>query len=149
MSENKDRHISILKFFEVLQREYYIAEIRKKIYPSPKDKKYYKKVMDFKKQKIEDIALKNNLDSIFNNDEEKRNYILQIYPVIGLPKFELTNDDIINYYNEGAEVRVNIEEKKLTGHIVRATLEKNLVFVKLKGESIEKPFNFQVVTRIL
>jgi len=35
----KDKDQTVIEFFEALQIEYFVCEIRKKIYPSPKDKK--------------------------------------------------------------------------------------------------------------
>ena len=57
MEENikKTRNLSVAEYFDVIQREYYIAEFRRKIYYSPKDKRYYGRVMEHKKVKIEDL----------------------------------------------------------------------------------------------
>ena len=38
----KTRELPFKEFFENLQREYIVAELRYKIYPSERDKKYYK-----------------------------------------------------------------------------------------------------------
>ncbi len=40
----KTRNISIAEYFDVLQREYIISEWRRKVYYSPRDKRYYTKV---------------------------------------------------------------------------------------------------------
>lgn len=149
MNSQKNRDLSILEFFECLQKEYFVAEVRKKIYPSPKDKAYYKKVMAFKKEKINDIAFKNKLQSIFTDDDIRNQYINEVYPDLGLPKFELTTQDIINYYGVDADVKINIDGKIYFGKIVRAELKKNIVYVKIRREQAEKPFNILSVTRIL
>ena len=95
----KTRNLSVAEYFDVIQKEYYIAEFRKKIYYNPKDKRYYGRVMDHKKQKIEDIASRNHF-----NDEEKavamRN---SLFDELGRPKFEMSETDLNNYYSKGNE----------------------------------------------
>ena len=41
----KTRNLSVAEYYAVIQREYLIAEFRKKIYYNPKDKNYYQRVM--------------------------------------------------------------------------------------------------------
>jgi len=144
----KDRNLTILEYFEKLQIEYFICEIRRKIYPSPVDKRYYKKVMLMKKQKIDDISQRNNLDSIFTNDEVRIDFQKRVYPDVGMPKFDLTEQDIKYYYLEDTDVRVS-GEKGILGKITKADLEGYIVFVKPKGVSKDKPFPLKDVTRIL
>ena len=67
--DKKNRNLSVAEYFLIIQKEYLIAEFRKKIYFSKNDKIYYQRVMDGKKNKINDIAKRNRLDSIFNNSE--------------------------------------------------------------------------------
>ena len=68
--DKKNRNLSVAEYFLIIQKEYLIAEFRKKIYFSKNDKIYYQRVMDGKKNKINDIAKRNRLDSIFNNSEK-------------------------------------------------------------------------------
>ena len=67
MSEKQQRHLSVAEYFLQIQKEYLIADFRRKIYYSPKDKAYYKKVMGYKKDKINAIAERNHLKSILND----------------------------------------------------------------------------------
>jgi hypothetical protein len=98
----KDRDISILEYFNVLQQEYLYFELKTKIYPSAKDKEYFRRVMHFKKSKIEDIAEKNSLDSIFISDEmmeEARSYF---YNEHGVPN-RLGKRDWYFYHKVGTD----------------------------------------------
>ena len=65
----KTRNLSVAEYYQTIQREYLISEFRRKIYFSPKDKKYYQRVMTHKAEKINEIAERNHLDSIFTNTE--------------------------------------------------------------------------------
>lgn len=108
MTEKKStRNLSTAEYFLQIQKEYLIAEFRKKIYYNPKDKAYWKRVMGFKKQKIEEIAKRNGLKSIFNN-KEKHCYLRSIlFDSNGKPKFEMTDTDKSNYFTNGNEFSYN------------------------------------------
>ena len=53
----KTRNLSVAEYFHVIQKEYLIAEFRKKIYYNPKDKNYYQRVMNHKKKLLAGIIL--------------------------------------------------------------------------------------------
>lgn len=99
----KTRNLSTAEYFLVVQKEYLIAEFRKKIYYNPKDKAYYQRVMDFKAEKIRDISKRNRLDSIFNNSSKLEELRNELFDKLGKPKFELTPLDVENYYATGNE----------------------------------------------
>ena len=101
--DKKNRNLSVAEYFLIIQKEYLIAEFRKKIYFSKNDKIYYQRVMDGKKNKINDIAKRNRLDSIFNNSEKMEEMRAELFDKLGKPKFELTEIDIENYYAIGNE----------------------------------------------
>lgn len=101
--EQKTRNLSVAEYFLVIQKEYLIAEFRKKIYYNPKDKAYYQRVMEHKSKKINDIAKRNRLDSILNNSEKLEEVRSELFDKLGKPKFELTEIDIENYYAIGNE----------------------------------------------
>lgn len=98
----KDRDISILEYFKALQQEYLYFEVKSKIYPSSKDKAYFKKVMEYKKNKIEDISNKNNLDSIFNSEAILEDFVLDFFDEFGNPK-RLGKRDWYFYYKLGSD----------------------------------------------
>ena len=99
----KTRNLSVAEYFHVIQKEYLIAEFRKKIYYNPKDKNYYQRVMNHKKKKIQDIAHRNNLASIFNSDRKMSEIHSEIFDRLGKPKFNMSDTDIENYYATGNE----------------------------------------------
>lgn len=103
MAKNKTRNLSAAEYFQVVQREYLIAEFRKKIYYSPKDKAYYQKVMGYKEEKIQDISKRNCLESIFTSPAKLREMRSELFDNSGKPKFELTELDLNNYYSVGNE----------------------------------------------
>lgn len=101
MRTNKTRKLSVAEYFLAIQKEYLIAELRKKIYFSPNDKAYYQKVMDYKAEKINDIANRNRLDSILNNSEKMEEMRDELFDKLGKPKFEMNKTDLENYYAVG------------------------------------------------
>lgn len=147
--KNKDRDLSIMDFFDNLQEEYYINELRSRIYPSPIDKKYYKKVMGFKKEKIEDIAHKNSINCIFSSEELAEKFRKRVYPQGNILNFRgIIQQDIDFYYMEEADVRVKIDENNEIGKIKDRNLEKNIIYVKLRGAQETKPYVIGCITRI-
>lgn len=103
MNNIKTRNLSVAEYFLQIQREYLIADFRRKIYFSPKNKTYWNKVCNYKEARINAIAKRNNLNSIFNSEskfEELRN---ELFDHSGKPKFDMTPDDIKNYYSNGNE----------------------------------------------
>lgn len=101
MGTNKTRNLSVAEYFLAIQKEYLIAEFRKKIYFSPNDKAYYQKVMNYKVEKINDIANRNRLDSILNNSERMEEMRGELFDKLGKPKFEMSKTDLENYYAIG------------------------------------------------
>lgn len=99
----KSRNLSVAEYFLVIQREYLIADFRRKIYFSKNDKNYYQRVMNGKREKIECIARRNNLDSIFNNVSKMEERRCELFDKSGKPKFQMTSADVENYYAPGNE----------------------------------------------
>lgn len=98
MSNTRSRNISILEYFNILQSEYLLYELRAKIYPFQKDKQRYKDVMKFKVDKINNIALKNNLKTIFNDTNKKAEIEAEFYNENGVPKNMSKRDKYFYYY---------------------------------------------------
>ena len=103
MSEKQQRHLSVAEYFLQIQKEYLIADFRRKIYYSPKDKAYYKKVMGYKKDKINAIAERNHLKSILNDVDKYAELRNLLFDSNGKPRFEMTSEDVKNYYCVGNE----------------------------------------------
>jgi len=146
----KDRNLSMVEFYEMLQKEYFIAEIKSKLYPSRKQKDFYRnRVMEGKRIKILDISNKNNLPNIFDDEETKNEIRDQIYPVIGLPQFDLTNEEIKYYYSVESEVRVEIEDRPRIGKIIDIDFRNNVAYIKFRNSSENQPIKLNKITRIL
>lgn len=155
-----DRNLSMFDFFEVLQLEFIIAELRKKIYPKKKDKDFYKKVMDEKKRRIEDISFKNhNLPSIFNDQSKREEKYREIYQEYGPPifmykdneqKVEQENKDFYYYYYPESEVKFIDEEKQIKiGTIKICNLKAKIVEIELKDTTTIRVVDIEKITRIL
>ena len=109
----KTRNISIAEYFEVLQREYIISEWRGKVYYSPRDKRYYTKVCGCKRERIDDIAKRNGLKSIFTDDTLMCKVRIELFNDNGKPRFNMTFADVQNYYSIGSEWSYDGEAYKL------------------------------------
>jgi len=154
----KSRNQSLNGFLESLQLEYIMCSIRKKIYTKSNDKKYYQKTLNYKKEKIDDIAERNGLKTIFNDDEVKKDFEFRILKEKGFPQFIYKNDeeretigynDLKQYYKPGSEVRISTnEDSNKVGIIAKSYVKKGVVHVKLKGDEEVQPFHIDNVTRI-
>ena len=101
--KEKTRNLSVAEYFEVLQEEYMVAEFRKKVYFALNDKAFYGRVMKHKREKIENIAKRNNLDSIFSSETKYNEVYNRLFDHFGKPKFTMNEKDVSNYYNPGNE----------------------------------------------
>ena len=158
MSNEKNRNLSIYKFFEQLQSEFIQAELRKKIYPKLKDKNYYERVMSGKKDKVNSIAERNNIPSIFTSPDEKKRLYKETYGDGGYPNFTYRDEahrlecetlDRIHYYATGAEVRIMVNETVKVGEIVSVNHEKGVISILIKGDTKPTSFSKELATRIL
>ncbi len=96
-NKRKSRDQKFFEFFITLQKEYIVAEIRKKIYPDASGKEKSEEIMRGKKKKIFDIAMKNSLKTIFPDmqlggmslyDEDLRIQLYgEVYGGFGMPNF--------------------------------------------------------------
>ena len=156
----KSRNLSFYQYLEQLQLEYIVAELRRKIYVSIKDHEFYRKVMEKKKRVIEDIALRNNLQTIFTDKWKREEKYREVYKHIGFPNFMyrdeneknlLYSKDLKFYYMINAEFRVSLpngEEKigKLK-HISFTTSTAEVELNEMVGQITLFDINF--LTRIL
>lgn len=155
----KGRNLTFEEFFETLQLEYIVAELRWKIYSSEKDKTYYKeREMDGKKVTIQEISSRNNFKDIFNDLDTQNKYYSQIYNEWGLPNFIYRNQedretrrkiDIYNFFKRGIEVSVKLDTGEIVkGKITFTNLEKSTVSVKIEaGYIVTVPY--EMVARMI
>ena len=124
----KNRDQSILEFFDALQKEYLVAQIRSKIYPKAKDRRYYKnRVMEGKRRSIMQISERNNIPSIFTSTTTLDMISGIVTPEWGLPLFTYKNDetkewmenlDRCNYFSPNSEVAIQTSEGVDIGTII-------------------------------
>lgn len=156
----KTRDLSYFKYFEQLQLEYIQAEVRKKIYPSPSDKCYYEKVMKGKKEKINDLAIRNSLKSIFNDNNLKIEKYKLFFNETGLPNFfyknkedkEIIGDkDIRNYYMVESEVKVkDLNNNEKIGKIYSVSFSTKTANIEFEeNKETLNIFDLDKITRIL
>lgn len=123
------KNLSIAEYFDVIQREYLLAEFRRKIYHSTRDKQYYQKVMSYKAEKIKNIAERNTLDSILNNKDTYNKMHKSMFNEHGLPLIGLSGDDYKNYYLLNAEFsfegKVWLLSKELDDQLFELSLKEN------------------------
>jgi hypothetical protein len=138
----KSRDISILDFFNTLQHEYFCAELRSKIYTKQADKDYWKTIMQHKKNKIQDIAIRNKLKSIFSDNKEYQKVFDSIL-CFGVPNFiyrdfhqkrKLENRDLYFYFQPGSDVKFMHNDQELTGKIKHYDLENKTVEISYLSE---------------
>ena len=110
---NSVRSLSVAEYFHVIQREYLMAEFRHKIYFSPKDKRYFSRVMEFKREKICDIANRNKLTSIFTSPEKMRDVRAELFDPLNRPMFAMSPKDWMNYYSVNSDFSYRGEVWKL------------------------------------
>lgn len=110
---NNTRSLSVAEYFHVIQREYLMAEFRRKIYFSPKDKRYFSRVMEFKREKIHDIANRNKLTSIFTSPEKMRDVKAELFDPLNRPMFAMSPKDWVNYYSVNSDFSYRGEVWKL------------------------------------
>lgn len=159
----KDKNLSPHDYLEVLQREYIVAELRKKIYPSKGDREFWIKIMGYKQEKIDDISVRNNLPTMFNNKKEKERLYRDVYNESGYPNFKyrdheriakddrlsLPESDFINYYLVDSEVKVVEDDQVKIGFIKMVDLDSEVATIKFKNTGLTQEVNFQEITRVL
>lgn len=158
----KTKNQSLLSFFESLQKEYIIAELRAKIYPSKKDRAYYRnRVMKGKREKIEAIANRNKIESIFTSASVYDKHYSEIIPLWGMPYFKYNDEknrqwqlpqDSLNYFSVNSDVAIRNEGGSLlTGKISSNDylLANNTVEVIQTGKTKSTTISIKDLKRVL
>ena len=149
MTTNKTRNLSLLDYLEVLQNEYFINEFRSRFYTRNKDREYYKKVYNCKKEKIQNISNQNSIKSIFTSEDYYRFVKDKLFNKKGFPQFPLLFRDLENYYHNGCDVKIYIDEDINLGRIIKTTDNFTKILVKMRNSEHEKFFSAQNIIRIL
>lgn len=125
-NQRKSREQKFSEFFETLQLEYIVAELRSIIYPEGSRRDKSLEIMKAKKEKIQDIAIRNQMETIFPdiflgcnklfNQKLKERLYSYVYPEFGFPNFIYRDEehkgqldwfDFKHYYKRGEEFEVN------------------------------------------
>jgi len=156
--DDKTRNLSIYDFLNVLQQEFFIAYLRNKIYVNESDKKYWAKIMGFKKGKITNLSLRNDLPSIFTDHKMYYDLYRQTVLTKGIPNFmyiseanriDLEKRDILSYYRTGCECKVYLGDGEFKiGEIKKCDVENKEIHVKFKNSDDINLYKFNQVNRI-
>lgn len=153
----KSRNLPIVEYLDQLQKEYVMYEIRSKIYKEKKDVVYFKNGLDLKKQKIEDISLRNNIKNIFNSVELK-NHFYQLINSFDGPLFEyrdlmqkrrLLDSDINYYYSINSDIKIKEQDLVLIGKIKTVDFSKKVCLCSVKGYKEDRFVTFNNISRII
>ena len=139
----KSRNLSKSEYFDAIQREYIIADFKRRFYNKTKDKEYYAKVARFKAEKINDIANRNNLISVINDEQKYKEVRKTLINELNQPLFEMSDIDMLNYYREGCEF---VYEREVW--ILKETDLKMAVIYK-KDSNIQKNVSINEIARVL
>ena len=139
----KSRNLSKSEYFDAIQREYIIADFKRRFYSKTKDKEYYAKVARFKAEKINDSANRNNLISVINDEQKYKEVRRTLINELNQPLFEMSDIDLQNYYREGCEF---VHEREVW--ILKGTYMKRAVIYK-KDSNIQKDVSIDEIARVL
>lgn len=152
----KSRHLSIYQFFEILQIEWLVADLRTRIAVKAKDKEYWNRVKDGKRQTLENIANRNQLPTILTDSDLRSSLEQRIYNVKTHPNFHYKDEnnkqlqgywDLQHYYKIGAEVRFEQFGEIRIGTVAQFNPLERYVTVLYEGKNLKLPIS--EVCRIL
>lgn len=158
MERSKSRTLGIVDYYEALQVEWIVADLRQRIYTEPSDRNYYERVKFGKRETIEKISKsKNNkLPTIFDDEDYKHDLEQRVYRENSHPVFVYRDDahrmiqeprDLLYYYAIGSDVRCTINEEIYLGKIKAYTPYSNSITIVIN----DKPnvLSIKQVVRIL
>lgn len=113
----KSRIQTTYEYFETLQLEWIVCELRTRIYLKQKDKEFWSKVKTGKKVTIETIAEKYILPTIFTDEDLKAEFQRRIFVAGTHPIFIYKNAedelqqkhwDLFYYYSPNEDCRIDL-----------------------------------------
>lgn len=155
--KDRSRKLSIYEFFQMLQIEWLVADLRLRLYPKPKDKEYWKKVRDGKRNTIDEIAEKNSLSTIFTDPTMKAECERKIYRENSFPNFHYKDEnnrlsqelyDLLYYYAKDADVRCIVLGENKVGKVKLYRPFDKKILIRFH-DGVEENLPIDVVTRIL
>lgn len=159
LPKENSRRLSTYQFFEIVQIEYICATLRARIYLRPKDKEYWNRVANGKRQVIEDISSRNHdMPTIFTDSDLMAALERRVYRENTFPLFVYKNEehklsqeylDLLNYYSKGSEIRFETDGIQYIGIIKKyKPFDKNIT-ITLIGTEEEMDIEVDRVARIL
>lgn len=157
-SNNKSsRYLTPYQYFEVVQIEWIVAELRRKIYVKKEDREFWKKVAEGKRVTIENISQRNRLPNIFTDLDllsslERRIYREETYPLFIYKDEEtkLSQEylDLLYYYYPNTEVSfLHHSGEWYVGKVVSYKSPLTSIVISYEGENYT--LNIKSVRRIL
>lgn len=152
----KSRNLSTFQFFEILQIEWLVADLRSRIAVKLKDKEHWKNVKEGKKQTIEAIGDRNQLPTIFTDSDFKASLEKRIYTPNTHPNFHYKDEshkqlqgywDMLYYYKVGVEVRFERFGEICVGKVKSFQPLSTQIEIDYNEESLKLPIS--EVSRIL
>jgi len=156
MQEQKaSRNIPLADLYSCLQLEYISYFLRSKIY-SKEFTESYKSICEAKKDKIDKIASKNGLPSIFNDVHYRDRYIKKFLNKSGVPNFTY-KDDVIKkkmscwdahyFFQKGTSVKFDVNDETFVGNVIAN--DKTSSVARILGEdSVERDLHYLNIARI-
>ncbi len=153
----KSRHIPISDYFSILQLEYISYKLREISY----QKKYAEKYKGYcrgKKEKIDSIATRNCIPSIFTSETMREKYMTQFFNEWGLPNFTYKDKasetmmgrwDKYYYFAKGTSVKFKDQDDSvLTGVIQENNVEEGIAVVSYMGDNTIE-LEYSKISRII
>ena len=131
----KTKNQSGREWLESVIREWFLADLRRKIYPFRDDRKYWERVADGKKKKIIDFCGRNQLPSIFDNPKLKHDYYRKYFPKGEISPLLENDADIKYYYRKNTDVIVEIEEQDLFGKIEFTDFDREVTHIVMNDRT--------------
>ena len=149
---SKNRHLSPFDYLDILQEEYICNDIRTKIYVRRADKDHFRRVLENKKHKIQSIADKNSLSTIFDSKDQYNKYWHRIVPEWGLPFFIYNESKKIQedkFPYKGTLVKYLFEDRYEYGFTIEVDFSNEEVVITPVNEQEEvRHIHYQDVKRL-
>ncbi len=141
---SSSRNLPIVEYLRQLQLEYLLYQLRIKIYANSEDRKKFKEILTFKKEKITDICSNNGLFSIFDNEDVMRDVESEFYNEFGIPTI-MTKKDKYFYFKIDSDFSYKGKAVKLNAY----NLEEATCRITDSNSKIHDNIDINLIRRIL
>ena len=152
------RHLSPYEYLKQLQYEYVCSNLRNRLYNREVDKNYWAKIAETKKKKISEIAERNSLPTIFDDEDMLKYYNELVYLGKPFPSFYYRNEetkkrliewDHYHYYKINEYFRINLNGEILVGQLIKYHVFDSIAKFKIENTEEQIDINLSKVIRIL